>query len=493
MKNIPNSNISPSFLLCAVTLHWLILTGLAQPSTVTNQVLSLSGNSAYVTIPNTPSLQPSNAITVEAWIYPEPPTESQHGWYIIKSDAQSIDTQRSYEFDWETNGGNTGVAHPGIEVSFFLNTSTWALLGAPLPYSNWVHVAATFNSVSGLFQLYTNGVLASSTTNATGIGGPLAGQFLRQTDLPLNIGGETLSEGPVCAAAYMDEVRIWNTNRTSIQIEESRFCHLTGTESNLTAYWNFDATNAMDLTGNGNNGTLEGGAVVVPINGPDVVHDGACGPFSHAATAIGVVTNGFIISATITDGGFGYTNTPTVRIIGGGGSGAQAVAVVSNGVVIALNITSAGSGYSSTPLIVIEPPFIPNPVLGIAPMSFLPFSNLTLGGDYQLQQLAEGYYWTNQPVDFAATNSVYEQMVSGVAGSGDYRLALNPVPAQAFAGANVDNGFVVGATITSGGSGYVTSPIVSIVGSDGGTNATATSEISSLGVVTNIVITDAGI
>jgi alpha-tubulin suppressor-like RCC1 family protein len=207
------------------------------------------------------------------------------------------------------------------------------------------------------------------------------------------------------------------------------------------------------------------------------------------ATASAIVTNGFIIAATIIDGGFGYTNTPTVRIIGGGGSGAQAVAVVSNGVVIAVNILDTGSGYTNTPVIVIDPPFISNPVLGIAPMSFLSFSNLTVGGVYQLQQ-SVAWYWSNQPVSFTATNALYTQMVAGVAGSGDYRLALSPVPAQAFATAVVSYGYVVHATVTSGGSGYVTSPAVTIAGG-GGTNATAVSQISG-GVVTNITITSNG-
>jgi hypothetical protein len=81
-------------------------------------------------------------------------------------------------------------------------------------------------------------------------------------------------------------------------------------------------------------------------------------------------------------------------------------------------------------------------------------------------------------------------MVAGVASSEDYRLALNPVPAQAFATALVSYGFVVQATVTSGGSGYVTSPAVTIVGG-GGTNATAISHISG-GVVTSISIINAG-
>jgi hypothetical protein len=208
------------------------------------------------------------------------------------------------------------------------------------------------------------------------------------------------------------------------------------------------------------------------------------------ATATATIVNGFVVSATVSNGGYGYSNAPLVRFIGGGGSGAQAVAVVSNGVVVGITITDAGIGYTNAPLVVIEPPFIPNPVLDLAPMSFLTFSNLTLGGVYQLQQLV-GWYWSNQPVSFTATNALYTQMVAGVADSGDYRLAFNPVPAQAFATVQVVNGFVMGATVSSGGSGYVTSPAVTVVGG-GGANATAISHISG-GVVTSITITDAGI
>jgi YidC/Oxa1 family membrane protein insertase len=48
----------------------------------------------------------------------------------------------------------------------------------------------------------------------------------------------------------------------------------------------------------------------------------------RAATASATVVNGFVVGATFIDGGYGYTNTPAVRFIGGGGSGAQAIRVV---------------------------------------------------------------------------------------------------------------------------------------------------------------------
>ena len=152
---------------------------------------------------------------------------------------------------------------------------------------------------------------------------------------------------------------------------------------------------------------------------------------------------------------------------------------------------SASSGATIQNLNYSVVPEPPNPqFLNIAPMSFLAFSNLTLGGVYQLQQ-SVAWYWSNQPIRFMATNAVYTETVAGVAGSGDYRLALDPVPAQAFAAALVDYGFVVHATVTSGGSGYVASPAVTIVGG-GGTNATAAAHISG-GVVTAVSSTDAGI
>jgi len=212
---------------------------------------------------------------------------------------------------------------------------------------------------------------------------------------------------------------------------------------------------------------------------------------AQAATATAEVVNGYVVGVTLTSSGLGYTNTPLVRFIGGSGSGAQAVAMVSsNGQVTNVSISNPGSDYTNTPIVVIAPPYILNPVLSLAPMSFLAFSNLTVGSNYQLQ-LSEGYYWSNQPVSFTATNALYTQIITGVVNRGDCRLVLSPAPAQAFATAQDVNGFIVGYTVTSGGSGYVTAPAVTIVGS--GSNATAVASISSGGVVTNIAVGSPGI
>ncbi|HAO78463.1 MAG TPA: hypothetical protein DCQ92_05700 [Verrucomicrobia subdivision 3 bacterium] len=255
----------------------------------------------------------------------------------------------------------------------------------------------------------------------------------------------------------------------------------------------FGATNASYNLASATTNNAGNYAVIVSNAGGSVTSSNAVLtiiPPPRTGTGTATMSGVFVVGVNLVDGGSGYTNTPLVRFIGGGGSGTQGFATVSNGVVVSITVTDAGYGYTNTPLVVIEPPFILNPVLGIAPMSFLTFSNLTVSGIYQLQQ-SVAWYWTNQPLSFSATNSIYTQMFAGIVGSGDYRLALNPVPAQAFATAQVVNGFVVGVTVSSGGSGYVTSPTVSITGGHG-TNATAVSYLSG-GVVTSISITSAGI
>jgi hypothetical protein len=76
----------------------------------------------------------------------------------------------------------------------------------------------------------------------------------------------------------------------------------------------------------------------------------------YPATATVTVVGGSVVAVTVTDGGCGYTNTPTVVIVGGGGTGAAATAVVSNGVVTGITITDGGSGYTNTPTVDIASP-----------------------------------------------------------------------------------------------------------------------------------------
>jgi hypothetical protein len=56
-------------------------------------------------------------------------------------------------------------------------------------------------------------------------------------------------------------------------------------------------------------------------------------------------------SVQLVNSGYGYTVAPSVRFIGGGGSGAAATATIGDGIIGVVTITSPGSGYFSAPTI----------------------------------------------------------------------------------------------------------------------------------------------
>ena len=133
-------------------------------------------------------------------------------------------------------------------------------------------------------------------------------------------------------------------------------------------------------------------------------------PAVHSATATATVVNGFVVGATVNDGGYGYTNSPSVSFVGGGGSGATAISQINtNGMVAEIVITNPGHGYTNAPSVVIAPPPVP-------------------------------------PVP----------------------------PRQAVASAQVAGGFVVGVNVTDMGGGYTNIPVVTLLGGGGaGAIATA--------------------
>ena len=433
----------------------------------TNQILSLDGNGSYVTVPNSPDLYLSN-FTLEAWVNAASTNSGEHA--VIAKQYSIYRT--GYRLGLSGNTPDLG-ADDGSNPTVTVSTQV-------IDAGTWHHLCGTYDG--SVFRVYVDGFLSGSQVSTI---------QLQSSSFPLYLGQEPVNGQTRYFSGMVDEVRIWNTARSPDEINATRFCRLTGTETNLVAYWTFDDGTARDLTGHGHNGTFSGHAQVISIQGTDAVHAGNCGALlPRTATASAIVTNGFVIGATLTDGGLGYTNTPTVRIIGGGGSGAQAVTVVSNGVVIAVNVMAAGVGYTNAPVIVIEPPFIEPPTMSIAAMSLLSFTNLAVGTNYQLQSLV-GDTWSNVGAAFTAAGSTFTQYIAGTTSANSYRLAATPVPTQAYATAQLDNGFVVGATVTSGGSGYTTSPAVSITGG-GGSNATAIATVSG-GAVTKITITSAGI
>ena len=114
-----------------------------------------------------------------------------------------------------------------------------------------------------------------------------------------------------------------------------------------------------------------------------------------------MVVNGFVVGATITDGGCGYTNAPLVLIQGGGGSGATATAVISDGHVVGINITNPGSGYTNTVKIVIaSPPFVPTVSIAFSRVNVT--QHVVLGRNYLLESSTNLVDWVATGPQFTA-------------------------------------------------------------------------------------------
>ena len=95
------------------------------------------------------------------------------------------------------------------------------------------------------------------------------------------------------------------------------------------------------------------------------------GSLAHATAN---VMFGFVVGATVTNGGSGYTAPPVVTITGNG-MGAAATAAVAGGVVTEITITNAGSGYTTGASITLAPPpapFVVNYTGGTVTVTYTP-------------------------------------------------------------------------------------------------------------------------
>jgi hypothetical protein len=209
------------------------------------------------------------------------------------------------------------------------------------------------------------------------------------------------------------------------------------------------------------------------------------------AGATAQMLSGFVYGAILTNGGSGYTTVPQMRLIGGGGSGASGTATVSNGMVTAITMTNAGSGYTSIPTVVIDPP---NGLLIGQTNATINLTAITTNnvGNYYVVIFNNTYgsITSSMATLTLATPSITQQPQNQTVASGataNFNVAAAGSPpfcyqwwmvsgqqSNATAVPLVINGFVLAATMTSGGAGYLTIPLVQFVGGSGsGANGTA--------------------
>jgi hypothetical protein len=160
----------------------------------------LNGSSAYVDVPDSPSLDPTAAITVEAWICPRPPLDPVAA-PIVKKAGEGQGTDHGYSLELS---GPSAVA-----FWVFLNGQGWIPSpAAALPANQWSHVAGVYDG--SRVALYLNGQLVGTPTYAPSL--------ILASGNHLQIGHDPSNPGRYFHG-QIDEASVYNTALSAGQIQ----------------------------------------------------------------------------------------------------------------------------------------------------------------------------------------------------------------------------------------------------------------------------------
>jgi RHS repeat-associated protein/uncharacterized repeat protein (TIGR01451 family) len=162
--------------------HGTLTGGTRITSGASGKAISFAGAS-YVTIPSTAALQPTNGLTVSAWVYP---TQQNDGTtYVILNKGGA---NQDYSLLINSNG----------YLQFQLNDLTPTLVRGPkLPLNTWSMVTGVYDKTNCLLKLYVNGSLTASKQVTSGT---------------ITYDGGVLSLGYTFSSwvGSLDEVRLYN-------------------------------------------------------------------------------------------------------------------------------------------------------------------------------------------------------------------------------------------------------------------------------------------
>jgi Ca2+-binding RTX toxin-like protein len=206
-----------------------------------DKALSFNGVDNYVDVGNPATLQITGNQTIEMWLKPTNFNNRQNPYAKAYGGEGTItvETDGTVSYFYGVSGDNSGD-YQGFNT------------GVSLKADEWNHLSIVRDLTANKLYWYINGAkvneidaqysAAVASSNAIYIGRGYVS----------NLSGQ------------IDDVRIWNVARTQTQIQANLNKTLTGTETGLAGYWNFNnitGNTATDLTTNGNNGTIYGATV----------------------------------------------------------------------------------------------------------------------------------------------------------------------------------------------------------------------------------------
>lgn len=252
------------------------------------------GADSVMRVPQSSSLEPTSALTVECWI--KASGSISNGRIVRKSG----DFQPGYQLNFSFQRSNVGADIYSGGVTYRVDDP----LGNARLLGTWHHLAFTVVA-GGQLNLYLDGQLIASSS---------APPVLQHSDA-LIVGGLYLSASNIQEEflGLVDELRVWSVARTASEIAENRFRY-TASGAGLVSVWHFDA-DTNDSVGS-NHGSLIGGARLVASDAPvrgTFVPSSDRGRWSGGET-IDLVGD-FPVSSTPSAVLFGSAPSPSVSVL----------------------------------------------------------------------------------------------------------------------------------------------------------------------------------
>ena len=199
-----------------------------------------AGNTSNVLLP--PFNVPSLPYTIEAWIYPTAFINDYGTIFLSRGNTPNI----TGLFIRIGASGQT-VPYELRSVANNLNSPTDTNISVSL--NSWHHVALVVNATTQVVYYDQVAYAYAATTETIEV-------FTVAAYLGWDPAGTSRT-----FAGYMDEVRIWNVQKTAADFAVQSFSGLQGNETGLIAYYNFNTQNAIaaiDSTGHNFTGALNG-------------------------------------------------------------------------------------------------------------------------------------------------------------------------------------------------------------------------------------------
>ncbi|WP_291726099.1 choice-of-anchor D domain-containing protein, partial [Bernardetia sp.] len=270
--------------------------------------LDFDGVNDFVDI-DTPFTGFSSAITVEWWVRPV----SLVVGASIGQALPNINDMNSNVWLMHKNSAANGGG-----IGFYVNDGgVWRIASASYTTGDWVHFAGV-SDASGT-KLYKNGILVDETTG-------IINGIIDSPNAHIQFGKDIRYISGRFDQMEIDEVRIWNIARSCSEIKANMNNELSGTETGLVAYYNFNqgtvggdntgVTTLNDLTSSNNDGTLNNFALTgTTSNWIDGTANGVSGTVPTPQAEINTqgnntdIADGDATPNTVDDTDFGSVNT----------------------------------------------------------------------------------------------------------------------------------------------------------------------------------------